>query len=219
MTEETIAITVSDRSTVTAVRTPPEHPSHEWLFIYAPGAGANVNDGFGRYVCRHLAGHGIAAVRFQFPYMEDRKRRPDAPRILEATWRKVIEHERLDHVRLAVGGRSMGGRIASQVVAQGISVDALALFAYPLRPPYAPTKTRDGHLPAINVPTLFCSGTRDAFGSPDELKEAADKVPNYRLHLLDDADHGFGVRKSTGLTREHIWSQAATVLSQWLSSL
>ena len=80
--------------------------------------------------------------------MEARKRRPDAPRLLESTWCEIIETVRVDASKIVIGGRSMGGRIGSQVVAQGIVVDALALFAYPLRPPGNPDKVRNGHFPA-----------------------------------------------------------------------
>ena len=113
----------------------------------------------------------------------------------------------------------MGGRIASQVVAQGERVDAMALFAYPLHPPGKPEQTRDGHLGQISVPVLFCSGTNDAFGSTDELRAAAKKVRRSRLHLLDGADHGFAVRKSTGRTREDVWAEAVTAMVGWLEAV
>ncbi len=110
----------------------------------------------------------------------------------------------------------MGGRIASQVVAQGTAVDALALFTYPLHPPGNPDKRRDQHLPEVRVPTLFCSGTRDAFASPDELKEAASKVQDSRVHSLDGADHGFRVLKSSDRTSEDVWAEAVGAMLEWL---
>ena len=91
----------------------------------------------------------------------------------------------------------MGGRIASRSSREGVKVDALALFAYPLHPPGKPEQLRTEHLPAIKVPALFCSGTNDAFGAPDELKAAAKLVRRSKVHLLDGADHGFAVRKSS----------------------
>ena len=105
------------------------------------------------------------------------------------------------------------------MVAQGGPADAVVLFAYPLRPPSNPERVRDGHLPDIAVPTLFCSGTRDAFGTPEELEPAAAKVPGGRLHLLEGADHGFGVAKSAGRTRVEVWDEAAGVFIGWLRSL
>ena len=216
MTEHTIRIPVPERGDVTAIRTPPEATPNGWMFIYAPGAGSNVHDRFGARACRSLAAQGFDAVRFQFPYMEAGKRRPDRTPVVEATWRAVIETLRHDGVRLAVGGRSFGGRIASQVVAGGTPADALELFAYPLHPPGNPEKMRDEHLPLIGVPTLFCSGTRDAFGAPDELRDAASKVPDATLHLLDHADHGFSVPKSSGRTREDVWDEAIDAVIDWL---
>ena len=119
---------------------------------------------------------------------------------------------------IAVGGRSMGGRIASQVVAQGVGVDALCLFAYPLHPPRTPTQRRDVHLPSVAAPTLFCSGTRDGFATPEELREAAALVPRSDVRLLDGADHGFAVLKSSGRTREDVWSDATGHFLDWLGS-
>jgi predicted alpha/beta-hydrolase family hydrolase len=219
MSETTLQIEVPGSGVVTAIRTEPEGAAAGWLFVYAPGAGSNAHDPFGVYACRWLAGEGIAAVRLQFPYMEARKRGPDRPPVLEATWRAVIDAVRAPGQRLVVGGRSMGGRIASQVVAQGVEVDALALFAYPLHPPGKPEQLRDKHLPSLGVPALFCSGTRDAFASPDELRAAAATVPRSTVHLLEGADHGFAVPKSSGRTRDDVWAEAVDALLAWLREI
>lgn len=109
----------------------------------------------------------------------------------------------------------MGGRIASQVVAQGPPVDGLVLFAYPLNPPRNPRVSRDGHLPEIKIPTLFCSGTRDTFASPDDLIAVAEKMGNSQFHKLDGADHGFAVLKSSGRTREDVWKEAVDAMLDW----
>ena len=216
MIEEDLQVTVNDRD-LAAIRVLPDGQESGCVFVYAPGAGSNLHDPFGRYLAQHLAGAAIATVRFQFPYMEERKRRPDPPRLLEETWREVIGIVRPTSGRLVIGGRSMGGRIASQVVAQGTEVDGLALFAYPLHPPSSPGKLRDGHLPNINVPTLFCSGTRDSFASAEELGAAASKLPNAVIHRLEGADHGFAVLKSSGRTQMDVWTEAANSLLSWLS--
>jgi predicted alpha/beta-hydrolase family hydrolase len=110
----------------------------------------------------------------------------------------------------------MGGRIASQVAADGAHVDRLALFAYPLHPPGRPDRARDEHLAKLTVPTLFCSGTNDAFGNPQELEAAASKVPDSKLHFMQGADHGFAVPKSSGRTRRDIWAEAVGALLNWL---
>src|SRR3990172_6245394 len=126
MSETTLSIGISDGVSVTAMRSGPEGDAG-WTFLYAPGAGSNVHDPFGRYACRELASRGVRSLRFQFPYQEAGRRSPDRPAVLEATWRAVIEATRPATGRLVIGGRSMGGRIASQVVAAGTSADALAL--------------------------------------------------------------------------------------------
>jgi hypothetical protein len=113
----------------------------------------------------------------------------------------------------------MGGRIASHVAAQGVAVDALALFAYPLHPPGKPEQRRDAHLPAIAAPAFFCSGTRDAFAAPDELRAAVASMAGATLHLLDGADHGFAVPKSSGRTRQDIYEEAVASLLNWLHTL
>jgi predicted alpha/beta-hydrolase family hydrolase len=219
VSEHEVQIALADGTSVTAVRHEPDGPARDWLVAYTPGAGSNVHDPFGRYFCRRLAEGGVTAVRAQFPYMEARKPRPDPPRILEATWRALIDALGKEGRRLVVGGRSMGGRIASQVVAQGAPVGALALFAYPLHPPGRPERMRDAHLHSIGVPTLFCSGTRDAFASPEELRAAATKVRGSTVHLLDGSDHGFAVLKSSGRTREDVWAEAAEAFETWLGIL
>ncbi len=98
-------------------------------------------------------------------------------------------------------------------------LESLALFAYPLHPPGKPEQLRTAHLPGIACPALFCSGTRDTFAAPDELAVAAALVPQSRIHLLDGADHGFAVLKSSGRSREDVWAEAAGVLVEWLGGL
>ena len=185
-------------------------------FIYAPGAGSNLDDGFGKFLADQLTAQGLAMVRFQFPYMEAGRRRPDSPRVLEETWRAVIETVRREASRTIVGGRSMGGRYASRVVAHGAPADALALFAYPLHPPGNPERPRDGHFPDIRIPTLFCSGDRDSFATPEELRTATAEVPDATLHILEAADHGFAVPRSSGRTRDGVWADATQAFLDWL---
>lgn len=213
-----LSIRVSDGIAVSAIIAPAR--AARWTYIYAPGAGSNLDDPFGDVLASELPRHKIAVVRFQFPYMEAGRRGPDRPPVLEATWRAVIDAMRArDRSRLAIGGRSMGGRIASMVVAGGVAVDALALFAYPLHPPGKPDQARDAHLGSIPGATFFCSGTRDAFGSPDELRAAARKMQHAEFHFLDGADHGFSVPKSTGRTRDEVAREAVGAMLQWLETI
>ena len=113
----------------------------------------------------------------------------------------------------------MGGRIASQVAAKQKGIDALALFAYSLHPPWNRSQRRDLHFPDIECPTLFCSGTRDTFAEPHELRQAAGKAPHADVHLLDGADHGFSVLKSSGRRRQDVWDDATSALLAWLGRL
>jgi predicted alpha/beta-hydrolase family hydrolase len=220
VTDEALRIDVPGKGSVSALLTRGD-TAGRWLFAYAPGAGASLADPFGAFAARTLPVRGIAVLRFQFPYQEAKKSGPDPNAVLEATWSAVIEAARdlAGGGMLAVGGRSMGGRIASHVAARGTPpVDALALFAYPLHPPGWPDQMRDAHLPSIAVPTLFCCGTRDAFGSPEEMAVAAAKVPGAVVHPLEGADHGFAVPKSSGRKRDDVWQEACEALAAFLAA-
>lgn len=222
MIDRSFTIGVSNAGSVTAIRSaakPTARRAAEWTFVYAPGAGSNIHDPFGAYASRALAAQGIATVRFQFPYMEAGRRGPDRPAVLKATWLAVIDAVHDGETRLAVGGRSMGGRIASLVLAHGAPADALALFAYPLHPPGKPDQLRVDHFASIKVPALFVSGTRDAFGSPDELRAATKSLKRSKLHLLSGADHGFAVPKSSGRTRDDVWAEALAAFTAWLATI
>ena len=224
MTVKEFQFTVRDKALSARVSVPnvQGHNAQGPVVIYAPGAGSNINDPFGAFLSDRLAEEGISTVRFQFRYMElglreAGTRRPDSPALLEETWREIIGLCRSPDRKLVIGGRSMGGRIASRIVAQGTQVDGLALFAYPLRPPSNPAQPRNAHFPDIAVPTLFCSGTRDSFGTPEELRAAAANVPETMVGLLDGADHGFAVLKSSGRTQEDVWSEACGIMVSWLN--
>lgn len=213
-----LSVSLADGRSLTAIRSAAD-PGASWTFIYAPGAGSNIHDPFGACLAQELPSRGIAVVRFQFPYQEAGRRSPDRPDLLESAWQAVIEALRPLEGRLAVGGRSMGGRIASMVVARHAVADALVLFAYPLHPPGRPEQRRDAHLADIAVPTLFCSGTNDSFASPGELRAAAAKVPRSTVCLLEAADHGFSTPKAGGRTRQDVWAEAAQVLTGWLAGI
>jgi len=150
--------------------------------------------------------------------MEQARRVPDRTPLLEASWNAVIEAGLVSGSRLVIGGRSMGGRIASLAAAKGRTVDGLALFAYPLHPPGQPEKRRDAHLSSIDARTLFCSGTRDTFATPEELRDLVLRIPGAFLRLLEGADHGYQVLKSSGRTRELVWGEAADAFLSWLST-
>jgi predicted alpha/beta-hydrolase family hydrolase len=217
--DKALRIAISAAVSVSAIRTPAKDA--RWTFVYAPGAGSNIHDPFGAYAANALAPHGVTTVRFQFPYMEAGKRGPDRPPVLEAAWRAAIDTVRDPKTRIVAGGRSMGGRIASMVAAStdAAAVDAVALFAYPLHPPGKPKQLRTAHFATLKAPALFVSGTNDAFASPAELRAATRQLKRAKLHLLDRADHGYAVPKSSGRTREDVWAEAVGVFVEWLAGL
>lgn len=217
MPSKSLKVEVPGSGKIGALRDEPARGT--WTVVYAPGASARLNDPFGAFAAKHLVAAGVTVVRFQFPYAEAGRSAPDRPPVLEATWCAMIDAVREPRRKLCASGRSMGGRIASQAIADGAPADALALFAYPLHPPGKPERTRDEHFPKLKLPTLFVSGTSDAFGAPDELRAAAKKVKGSTVHFLDGADHGFAVKKSTGRTRDDVYAEAVEVLLEWLKKL
>ena len=218
MMSSSLKIDVDGAGSVSLLRSVPAGPARA-RFVYAPGAGSNLHDPFGSYCAERLSQDGIECWRFQFPYMEAQRRAPDRAPILEATWFSVIEAARESGLPLVAGGRSMGGRVASQVVAQGAPAAALVLFAYPLHPPGRPEQRRDQHLGSVAIPTLFCSGTRDTFASADELEAAISPLPNASVKVLQDADHGFSTLKSSGRSRNDVWAEAVEALLDFLKPL
>jgi predicted alpha/beta-hydrolase family hydrolase len=216
MASRQLKFAVTGRGQVSALLDAPPG-EQDLVVIYAPGAGSSLRDPFGAFLAAELPARGLALLRFQFPYAEAGRRPPDSNEVLEQTWSAVIESAVEMAGAICASGRSMGGRIASQVVAQGALVASLALFAYPLHPPGKPEQRRDAHLSEIGVPTLFCSGTRDTFASPAELREAAAKMSDGALHFLEGADHGFSVPKASGRTRQAVWREATDALIAFLT--
>jgi predicted alpha/beta-hydrolase family hydrolase len=150
-------------------------------------------------VVRAFGTHGVAVVTFNFPYMDAGRSVPDKPAILEAHFAKVWA-EAASTVKgpLVAAGKSMGGRIASHVAAKhgfAPSAAALIFFGYPLHPPNQPSKRRDSHLPSIDVPMLFFHGTRDPFGTPDEMTSLTASLPLATLELIDGGDHSLVVKR------------------------
>lgn len=171
----------------------------EAAVVLAHGAGGTMETPAIVKLQKGLAAGGIAAARFNFLYSEKGKRSPDRQPALIACWRAVADwtRERVGPRKLFVGGRSMGGRMASYLVAEGYPADGLVLLAYPLHPPGKPERQRKDHLPGIRVPMLFVSGTRDSFARLDLLEPVVQSV-GAELHLVEGADHGFKVPKKLG---------------------
>jgi predicted alpha/beta-hydrolase family hydrolase len=176
--------------------------------LLAHGAGADMHAPALTSVADALADAKVPSLRFNFPYKVAGRRGPDRPPVLAAAVRdaaaELARRTKLPPDRLVLGGRSMGGRICSLVVADEddpLPALALVLLGYPLHPPGKPETLRVEHFPRITVPCLFVSGTRDAFGSPDELQQHVRTIKGRtEWHWIESADHGFKPLKSSGVT-------------------
>ena len=197
--------------------------------ILAHGAGAPQTHPFMTAFARGLSSRGIGVVTFNFLYKERGRRAPDPAARLEACYRAVIAAVRgrqsATDGLLLVGGKSMGGRIASQVVAAdtraGVSpgVAGLVLLGYPLHPPGRPEKLRDAHLPAISAPMLFVQGSRDTFGTPDELRPVLAGCPAAELFVVDGGDHSFKVRGKDAPQETQIHARVQDAIRDWIGQL
>lgn len=170
--------------------------------VLAHGAGAGQTSGFMVRVAAGLAERGLSVATFDFPYIRAGRKVPDRAPALEAAWRDAIVQARAVFLRLPlfIGGKSMGGRIASHVASQGgIGVlGGLAFLGYPLHPPGRPDQRRDTHLPAIREPMLFVQGSRDAFGSGQEIRDLLPSLQHARLEEIEGGDHSFKVPGGAG---------------------
>ena len=179
--------------------------------LLAPGAGAGSDQPALMAVDGEVTALGLVVARMDFPYRIAGRRRPDPEPVLEAA---VRDHATALAWRigagtaaLVLGGRSMGGRICSQVAAGGLPAAGLALVSYPLHPPGRPERLRTAHFPALRVPCLFVSGTKDAFGTPGELEAATEVIGAPVTHVwIDGGDHGLRRRDT----------EVASAVATWL---
>lgn len=178
----------------------------EATLVLAHGAGAPQTHPFMVDMAKRISSRGIDVVTFDFLYAARGRRMPDRNETLEATWRAAIATVRarggLPTERLFIGGKSMGGRIASQIAAagEGLVLSGLVLLGYPLHPPKKAVPRRDAHLPRIDVPTLFVQGTRDPLGTAEEIAAVAKKMQHARVHVVEGGDHSLALagRSSSG---------------------
>lgn len=166
-------------------------------FVFAHGAGAGQMSSFMLEAARGLASRHITTATFDFPYITAGRKVPDRAPVLEQAWREAIEaaRSRMRDLPLFIGGKSMGGRIASHVASQGGSgpLAGLVFFGYPLHPPGKPDQRRDAHLPAIVEPMLFIQGSKDPFGTGDEIRALVASLKHATLHEIAGGDHSFKV--------------------------
>ena len=171
---------------------------------------------------RALQDRGIATVRFNFLYKDKKSGRPDPMPKLKDTFSAVVDKTRAEVSpgSLIIGGRSMGGRAASMLAADGFDCAGLLLLAYPLHPPGKPDQLRDAHLPSITVPVLCFNGTRDPFCTPALMNEVLKRVnTNWKMHWVEGADHSFHVLKSSGKTDSQMLNEMADQISDWTGTL
>ena len=192
------------------------------LFVCAHGAGGHMSDRGLLAATERLRGRGLGVVRFNFPYREQGSSRPDPmPRLIDCI-AAVAERARreIKAERLYLGGRSMGGRAASMMGADGFPCDGLLLLAYPLHPAGRPEKLRDAHLERIRMPVLCVNGTRDALCTRDLMERAIRPLGSrWTMHWLGGADHSFRVLKRSGRSEGDVLDEMADAYSVWESGV
>ncbi len=191
------------------------------VFILAHGAGGHLGDPLLVDVAAALKalGHGVA--RFNFAYRDAGRRAPDRAPVLEATWRSVIARvwRASPRATLVIGGKSMGGRMATHLAAQGAPLAGLLLLGYPLHPPKQLEKLRDAHLGDIRVPALFVQGTRDPLCDLKLMKRALKKMgERATLHVVVGGDHSLVVPKKSGRARADVIAEIAATIEGWLDA-
>jgi predicted alpha/beta-hydrolase family hydrolase len=188
--------------------------------VLAHGAGAPMDSPFMAAFAEGLGARGLRVARFEFPYMRARRetggrKPPDRAPLLLDCWRAVIAQ--VDARSLVIGGKSMGGRMAS-LIADETGVAGLVCLGYPFHPPGRPEKTRTEHLAALATPTLIVQGERDALGGRAEVEGYA-LSPAIRLHWLADGDHSFKPRKASGRTEAENWAEGIAAVADFCAAL
>jgi predicted alpha/beta-hydrolase family hydrolase len=185
--------------------------------VLAHGAGAGKDHPWMKRVAATFEAGGMRVVTFNFPYIDAKRHVPDRPPVLEAHFAAVWREAARDAAGpMVAAGKSMGGRIASQVAAKGDLTPppaGLVFFGYPLHPPGKPDQRRDGHLPQITAPMLFLQGTRDPFASPDEMRELMTRLPSSTLSIVEGGDHSLVTTRKAGAASVE---QAVATAINWL---
>ena len=228
MATDPVEFTVEVADGSTTARHFPAGPGSP-LMVLAHGAGADQRHRFMVATARRLSDRGVSVVTFNFLYMERKRKAPDRAPILEATWTTVLDAVvgRLNPKEaIVIGGKSMGGRIASQVAASTPDSEAwrrvggLVLLGYPLHPPGQPQKPRVAHLPAIEVPILLVQGTRDTFGAREEIEPVFGALKTrVDYEFVEGGDHSFAVPKSSGHSEADILDRIADRVATWIAAL
>lgn len=207
---------------VSALLLVPAAPRH--LLVLAHGAGAGMNHPFMEKLAQELAAVSVATLRYQFPYMQERRRVPDSPSVLTATVVAAVRAatEEAPKLPLFAGGKSMGGRMTSQAAAQGVleTVKGLVFFGFPLHPPKRPGTKRAEHLAKVTMPMLFLQGTRDTLADLTLLRPiCAELGSRATLHVIETADHSFHVLKSSGKSDREVLHELAETEASWAEQI
>jgi predicted alpha/beta-hydrolase family hydrolase len=198
-----------------------EGPEGGAVVALAHGAGAAMDSGFMNLVSAGLAARGLRVVRFEFPYMarrrtEGRRGAPDREPVLRARWKEIVEALG-GGPRVVVGGKSMGGRIAS-MIADEVGARGLVCLGYPFHPPGDPARLRTAHLAELQTPALFLQGTRDAFGTREDV--AGYRLsPSIRIHWIEGGDHSFKPPARSGRTERENVEEAIAAAAEFVAGL
>ena len=227
MKEERSTIPLGRGETVSSVFTIPDEyaAGQDTGIILAHGAANDLNHPLLSSVAHGLAEAGYLVLRFNFLYREKGRKTPDRQEVLVDTWQSVLgflrDHPGYRPNAVVVGGKSLGGRVASQMVAEGLlSADGLILLGYPLHPPGKKEKLRDSHLYRINIPMLFFAGTRDSLCDLGPLQSVLERLTApWQLETIEGGDHSFRLPKSVGMTEKEIHQRITEKTTSWLKEL
>jgi predicted alpha/beta-hydrolase family hydrolase len=216
--QEELRIQVEENGEVSALLDWPAEPRR--MLVLAHGAGAGMTHPFMARLSTELAAHGFATLRYQFPYMEARRRRPDTSAVLIATVEAALQAASKAAAGLPIfaGGKSMGGRMTSQAAAQGKleGVKGLVFYGFPLHPPKQPGTSRADHLARVGQPMLFLQGTRDSLADLSLLRPVCETLgPRAALHIIEGADHSFHMLKSSGRSDSDVVRELAETTESW----
>jgi len=199
-------------------------PNARHLLVLGHGAGAGMNHPFMENLASELGAARVAILRYQFPYMEERRRVPDGPAVLTATVVAAVRAaaKAAPDLPLLAGGKSMGGRMTSQAAAHRPldGVRGLVFFGFPLHPPKRPSTKRADHLTKVTVPMLFLQGTRDDLADLNLLRPICAKLGSLvRLSVIETADHSFHVLKRSGTSDTAVLQQLAQTVASWAEQI